>query len=832
MEEVWPYRLHYSGNLAGLSRQRWGYLRTSEKEQLGHPIVLSVLLKQGRSISNSGCLLRPSESEAFVLLWFALREYDYRAMRITFRLVVLLVMGVTLVTCLFTVLQVRRDSQRQREDVERRAALLAESFEETIQLLFEKKAAKDLQRIVDRFGNRERLSGVVVYDVSGLVMAMTPGLPSQLRQPPGIASAALRTGAGVGDFQEAGGKLSHIYALPLQQDGNVMAVLVLVHDASFILRQAGATWRLTFTRVLIQTLLITVVTVLLVRWGISGPIARTAEWMRRLRTGDASELRDLPRADLFQPLTREVVHLTESLSAARAAAEEEARLREAAESLWTPERLREHVRGLLHGQPLFVISNREPYMHVRKGKAIECLVPASGLVTALEPVLRACGGTWIAQGAGDADRDTVDQNDRLRVPPEDPHFTLRRVWLSKEEEEGYYYGFANEGMWPLCHIAHTRPAFKAEDWSYYEAVNRRFAAVVLEELAGTENPHVLVQDYHFALLPRLIKEQRPDARVAIFWHIPWPNPEAFGICPWQKEILNGLLGADLVGFHIQFHCNNFLETVDRSVESRIDWETFSVNRLGHTTRVKPFPISVALPSAPPAGQVGPSQEALRATLLKELGVTGSLLAVGVDRIDYTKGIIERFLGIERFLETYPAYQRQLVFVELGAPSRTHIPEYQDLVGRVEREAERINWRFQTRDWKPIVFLKAHHGQPEIHRYYQAADVCLVTSLHDGMNLVAKEYVAAREDERGVLILSCFTGASRELTSALIVNPYDIEQMAEAIRYAVEMGPEERNSRMVKLRRTVKEANVYRWAGNLVAALSQVPIEQGQRAETV
>jgi trehalose 6-phosphate synthase len=410
------------------------------------------------------------------------------------------------------------------------------------------------------------------------------------------------------------------------------------------------------------------------------------------------------------------------------------------------------------------------------------------------------------------------------VPPEDPQYTLRRVWLTKEEEDGYYYGFSNEGLWPLCHIAHTRPTFRAEDWAYYQQVNTKFAEATLIELEGTEEPCVLIQDYHFALLPRLIKEKRPDARVAIFWHIPWPNAEVFSICPWQKELLHGLLGADLIGFHIQFHCNNFLSTVDRSLESRIDGERFAVNRLGHTTWVKPIPISVSFSNKSFQSAAEVDKDALKHRLLNELGIQARYLGVGVDRIDYTKGIIERFRGIERFLEKYPAYEGQLTFVELGEPSRTHIKQYHDLVEQVEQETERINMRFQSGSWKPIVLLKGHHTHEQIQPYYRAADFCLVTSLHDGMNLVAKEFVAARDDERGVLILSCFTGASRELQAALPINPYDIEQIADTIREALDMSDQEVRSRMGKLRLTVREANVYRWAANLITELSQIQME--------
>src|SRR3989441_1903471 len=605
----------------------------------------------------------------------------------------------------------------------------------------------------------------------------------------------------------------------------------MVHDASYIDAQTAHVWREAFLRVLVQVLLIALITLLIVRWSIAGPIARAAQWMRALRTGKiVSSPTGFPDLDLLRPLAREMTTLAESLTAARSAAEREAQLREAAESSWTSERLSVHVRSKLGDSRLFAFSNREPYSHTRKGKSLEVVVPPSGLVTALEPVLRACDGTWVAHGSGDADREAVDERDCLRVPPEEPRYTLRRVWLTKEEEEGYYYGFANEGLWPLCHIAHTRPIFRLSDWEHYQKANRKFAEAVLEEMDGTEQPVLLAQDYHFGLLPRLVKKERRDARVAIFWHIPWPNSEAFAICPWQRELLDGLLGADLIGFHIQSHCTNFLQTVDRALESRIDWEHFTVNREDHRTVVKPFPISVDFTEV---DAVAPEQKSAyeeRVALLRELGVEALFLGVGVDRVDYTKGILERFLAIERMLEKHPTYQGKFTFVQIGAPSRTHIKRYHDLFADVEAESERINWRFQTSKWKPIVFLSRHHNHVEIQRYYRTADLCLVTSLHDGMNLVAKEFVASRCDEQGVLILSRFTGAARELRDALIVNPYDTEQMAEAIRFALEMDPEERRLRMQRMRRLLKEHNVFRWAGNLIAELSEVRLDSSAGAK--
>jgi len=580
-----------------------------------------------------------------------------------------------------------------------------------------------------------------------------------------------------------------------------------------------------FLSALAHVVLIVMITLLIVRWSVAGPIARTAYWMKALRTGRVMSARiKAPDLELFRPLAREVATFAESLNTARSAAELEARLRESGESIWTADRLGVHIRARLQDSRLFVVSNREPYIHLRRGKSVEVSQPASGLVTAIEPVLRACGGTWVAHGSGDGDMDAVDSHDRLSVPPDDPHYTLRRVWLSKEEEQGYYYGFANEGLWPLCHIAHTRPLFRANDWKHYQEVNRKFADALLEEMQDTKRPVVLLQDYHFALLPRMIKEQRPEARVAIFWHIPWPNPEAFGICPWQRELVDGLLGADLIGFHIQAHCTNFLQTVDRIVESRIDWDHSTVQRLEHRTTVRPFPISVESADAPVELSRQSAYEE-RGTLFKSLGVEAALMGVGVDRLDYTKGILERFLAIERFLEKYPRYQGVFSFVQIGAPSRTHIKRYHDLQAEVESEADRINWRFQADQWKPIILMNRQHSHKEVEAYYRAADLCLVTSLHDGMNLVAKEFVANRSDERGVLILSCFTGAARELRDAVQVNPYDIDQTADAIRAALEMQSEEKQLRMQRMRRSVRENNIYRWAGNLIGELCEVRLDQ-------
>jgi trehalose 6-phosphate synthase len=740
-------------------------------------------------------------------------------------LILFLVVGITLVTFFISRNEVRSEKRGLRVDLERRAEILGESLQEIIEPAIEHDSRGQLRRIVERFENQQQLAGVIVYDSAGNVLAESSSLANQFTPPPVPLDQVKKDGQPVSEFLRLANKPIHAYYMPLRDDGSsISGVLAIFHDASYIEAQSKRIWQETVWHVIAQVLLIVFVTVLIIRWTIVLPISRTAQWMKDLRGGRVLPRPKLPKEDFLAPFSQEVVNFARSLSEARAAAEEEARLRETGESLWTPERLRASIQNKVHGS-LFVVSNREPYMHVRRGKNIEVFVPASGLVTALEPILRACDGTWVAHGSGDADRETVDNQDRLRVPPDRPEYALRRVWLTKEEEDGYYYGFANEGLWPLCHIAHTRPIFRTSDWQSYQDANRKFADAVLEEMEGAEHALLLVQDYHFALLPRMVKEARPDVRVAIFWHIPWPNPEAFGICPWQRELLDGLLGADLVGFHTQAHCNNFLETVDAAVESRIEWERFAVKRREHITLVRPFPISVDFrESQSEPGAVAASTYDVRASLLKKLGIDASFLGVGVDRVDYTKGIIERFHGIERFLEKCPSYHRKFTFVQIGAPSRTNIARYHDFLAEVEAEAARINLRFAEANWKPIVLLTRHHSHEEILPYYRAADFCMVTSLHDGMNLVAKEFVAARDDEEGALILSQFTGAARELRDALILNPYDTDQVSDAIRLALEMDPDDRHDRMRRMRLNVREHNVYRWAGNLISELSEIRID--------
>jgi len=484
--------------------------------------------------------------------------------------------------------------------------------------------------------------------------------------------------------------------------------------------------------------------------------------------------------------------------------------------MWTKEGLSELVQEKLKDYLFVVVSNREPYIHTYSGRNIACQVPASGLTVALDPVMRASGGTWVAHGSGDADRETVDAANRVRVPPDDPSYTLKRVWLTKEDEEGFYYGFSNQALWPLCHIVYTKPVFNEADWDTYQRVNRIFAESVLEEI-GDRKAFVFIQDYHLALLSRFIKEKSPNTITAQFWHIPWPNRDVFRRCPWQEEIVKGMLGNDLLGFQIQHHCNNFMDTVDRAIEAKVDWERFEITCGGKRTAIRPFPISVDFADLDQSART-PAVKAEMERLREELGISDEKVGIGLDRIDYTKGIPERFNAFERLLQKHPDYRGKVVFIQAGVPSRVHIAAYQALNKEVDELVERINWEYGAGKWKPILLLRENLPPLTLQALRRMADFCVVSSLHDGMNLVAKEYPAARSDEDGVLVLSPFTGAARELTDAIQVNPYATDHFAEAIRAAVDMPRTERRKHTRRMRQVVRENNIYKWAADIITEL--------------
>jgi trehalose 6-phosphate synthase len=659
-----------------------------------------------------------------------------------------------------------------------------------------------LERTLAAITRDERMMGVAACAPDGSLVAATEAFPPEVACAPLVRRMGVAGARGeIGEIRDLGDGRVHVDALTVAAGGDVLGVVVLVQDLAYVERRE-ATMR--------RFLLIAFAVIAL---GVSGLTLIASRVARRGWTLDlrAALRGGTPTAPELRPLVRDVRSLVDELA--------EDREREVRGGPWTPARLKSTLTQHLHGERVVILANREPYIHELDEGGVRVLHPASGLVTALEPVMRACSGVWVAHGAGSADRDTVDANDRIRVPPGEESYVVRRVWLTPEEERGYYYGFSNEGLWPLCHVAHARPIFRSEDWRHYVAVNQRFADAVCEE-TDSDDPIVLVQDYHFALAPRMIRERLPRATILSFWHIPWPSAERVGICPWRDEIIAGLLGSSIVGFHTQQHCNHFIDAVDAFMESRIDREETAVVQSGRRTLVRAYPISIEWPVRWLADQ--PSIEECRRTVRAELGLApDALLGVGIDRLDYTKGVEERLRAVDELLASHPELRGRFTFVQLAAPSRTKIERYRELNEQVERVAAGVNARWGGADYAPIILLRAHHEPPTVFRYYRAADLCYVSSLHDGMNLVAKEFVAARDDERGVLVLSQFTGAARDMTEALIVNPYDLGQAAHALAVALAMSPDEQRERMRSMRRLVSEFNVYRWAGRMLTDAAEV-----------
>lgn len=688
-------------------------------------------------------------------------------------------------------------------DMDIRAKLIGNTLQDSLIPLIESKDGAKIQRLFDRAIRDERLYALAFCSPDKKVLYKTQTFGTNLDCDPPTD----------GETQSKFVKLPqgplHIAFQPIKDSDRVFGNLVMVHDMSFMVRRSADTkWYIVYLFAGLAAL-ISLLTVFIAQLSWKG-------WIKGLRSLLKGEGLLRPVSPIVSPELRPIV---KDLRALVRDLESERRAKDESQVSWSPRTLKEILKNDLAGDEVLIVSNREPYIHVRRNEKIEIQFPASGLVTALEPIMRACSGTWIAHGSGNADRDVVDQHDHIRVPPGDPSYQIRRVWLTKEEEQGYYYGFANEGLWALCHIAHTRPTFRSQDWSQYVAVNKRFADAVVEE-SKTDDPVVLVQDYHFALLPKMIKERLPKATVITFWHIPFPNPEVFGICPWREELLDGLLGSSILGFHTRFHCNNFIEAVDRFVESRIDRETSTISYRGNLTAVNHYPISIEYPVKWLKDQK-PVKEC-RSHIRSLNGMPQDrLIGIGVDRLDYTKGILERFLAVERLLELEPQWIGRFTFVQIAAPSRSSIGQYQHFEADVRAMALKINHRFGQEGYEPICLKIEHHDAPQVYEYYRGADLCFISSLHDGMNLVAKEFVASRDDEQGVLILSQFAGASRELPEALIVNPYNIDQCAAALHVALEMPKGEQRNRLRSMRGLIQEFNVYRWAGRMLLDAARI-----------
>lgn len=704
--------------------------------------------------------------------------------------------GFALLTTIVSPLVAGLVEEWERSDATLRARLINESVRDQVVALLKDSTSQDdkqLTSLFERLTTDKRLAALAVCNRSGSMRVATEAFPAGLTCQ-GIAQTEEETTA----FLELGGHAVLVSAFPLlaRDAGH----LVIVHDLTYVQSRAGQASSYALLAlggvIVVATGAAAIISLLLLR-----------RWQESIR-GTIDDLRagrnahDVP----IESMGRELREALEQYDLSR-------RSIDGVHIDWTPETLRSVLASELPDTQVIAVSNREPYIHNRENGHIVLQIPASGLVAALEPVVRACNGTWVAHGSGSADSEVVDANDRIRVPPDgsspdEPSYALRRVWLSDEEQDGYYYGLANEGLWPLCHIAFVRPTFREEDWQTYKSVNAKFADAITQE-ARQADPIILVQDYHFALLPRLLRQRLPSATIITFWHIPWPNAETFSICPWKEEIVEGLLGSSILGFHTHFHCNNFIETVDRFVESRIDRESRSVVHKGSETLIRPYPISIEWPTGRTNGGSG---EATR----RRLGVRdGVKLGVGIERFDYTKGILDRIKAIESLFDRFPQWRGKLTFVQAAAPTRSKLPSYQNLQAEALALVEAINARYGREDWTPIILSVRHHGPDEVSKLYRASDFCVVSSLHDGMNLVAKEFVAARDDEAGVLILSTFAGASRELNEALIVNPYHTHELTEAIHHALMMPMPEQQARMRQMRALVRSRNVYRWAGQML-----------------
>ncbi|HEY0337332.1 MAG TPA: trehalose-6-phosphate synthase [Burkholderiales bacterium] len=683
-------------------------------------------------------------------------------------------------------------------DLNMRGVLVTSALSDSISEALAAANGPRLQTLFDRALQDERLFAIGLCSLDGTLLRYTSNYPKTLGCRDAKTSADLPNPR----LSIAGGAV-HVGVHTVNGESGPVATLVLLHDLSFMDRRSQDTRQYLIIFIAVLGLTIALITV----------VVAQLSWR-----GWVSGVRGILRGDgLLRPLLAppEMAPLAAELRARLRDLEDEYRSALGPQTEWNPERLSALLRTQLRGEQIIVVSNREPYIHESTSGGIVVKRPASGLVTAVEPVMRACSGTWIAHGSGSADREVVDRNDRVGVPPGRNEYVLRRIWLTAEEEQGYYYGFANEGMWPLCHVAHVRPVFRDSDWNQYRVVNQRFADAVVAE-AHSDDPVVMVQDYHFALLPAMIRAKLPRATILMFWHIPWPNPESFGICPWRREILQGMLGSTIMGFQTRFHCKNFIETVDRFLEARIEHEHSTISFQDKETLIESYPISIEWPSDA-ARAAWPSITDCRRNVFKRLDLPAeACLAVGVDRFDYTKGILERLHAVERLLEKRPEWVGRFVFVQIAAPSRSSLEEYRLFRERIERVTERINRRFGRPHYQPVHLLAEHHEHDAVMELFRAADVCIVTSLHDGMNLVCKEFVAARDDDQGVLVLSRFVGAAREMTEALIVNPYHVEETADALHRAATMPPAEQHERMASLRMTVREFNVFRWAGHMLS----------------
>lgn len=486
--------------------------------------------------------------------------------------------------------------------------------------------------------------------------------------------------------------------------------------------------------------------------------------------------------------------------------------------------------------PLIVVSNRQPYRHEyvededehenedgdghENESSITVDRPTGGLTAGLDPVVCQEGGTWIAWGDGEADNEVTDENGCVAVPPESEAYTLKRLWLSEAEVDAYYYGFSNRVLWPLCHefpeLIEDRPGDRAG----YRAVNRTFAEAIIER--ATPDSIVWLQDYHLGLTPSMVRKSVPDSvTIAQFWHIPWPRPGVFEVCPDGEKLLEGLLGNDILGFHVPRYCETFIESVSQFLpEATVDRSNQVITYAGSETQLIATPMGIDAETHDHRARSLDGSE--WQTLRERYDIpAGNRIGVGVDRLDYSKGIPERLAAIERLLECRPEWRGSFTFVQKATPSRTEIPAYDRLGRLVRNEVSRINTRFETRRWRPIVYTEEFLSREHLCALYGRADVMIVSPLLDGMNLVAQEFLAASTDGDGALLLSRGTGAHDSLCEEVFtIDPQDIDSFARRIDDALRTPSAERRSRLQRLRGHVFENDLDAWMAAQFAAIAR------------
>lgn len=684
-------------------------------------------------------------------------------------------------------------------DLEMRSKLVFSSIADGLTEALNVERANQLTKRFTQLAQDERLIGIGYCEDAGDPKYHNKDFPSDITCPN-------LTSFSKPDFSKktikGGPVLVATFPVTNQGDGTTSSkagYLLIVHDMAYVERRSENTQHYVLWFVIGISLLAALVTVAVARLTLS-------RWMLSIRdfvrTGNRTD--NLPREAI--KITREIQQRIRQL-------EREQQRPSLAGPRWSSASLFDFVCEHLPSEQIIAVSYRQPYAHSQTPNGLTWSTPASGLVTAIEPIMKACRGTWIAVATSEADKIAADGDGALMVPPEQPSYRLKRLWLSAEQEAGFYAGFANEGIWPLCCMAYVKPRFRTLDWKAYQEVNQKFADEIVAE-AKSSAPIVFIQDYHFGLLPKLVRQKLPNALIVVFWHIPWPNSETLSILPWREEFLSGLLAADIIGFHTQSFCNSFLDCIDTHIEALIDREHDTVRHGEDFCMIRPYPISIAWPNFDELAV--PDVDVCRKDIQSRLSLSDKTrIILGVERLDYVKGIPERLRAFDAFLEKNPDWQGKVCFIQIASPSRSIIPAYADIDREVEQIAMEINRKHGSEAWRPVYMLKQNFSQPEVYKFYRAADVCIVSSLHDGMNLVAKEFVAARDDDCGSLILSQFSGSSRELVDAIIVNPYDELGLSNSLLQALTMNKEEQAARMKSMREHVRAHNIFAWAAQIL-----------------